>query len=237
MKKLFIFTALIFSALISFAQSIPEFDKGDAFVFEHTRSYSRTSSPLSFKAKNFTYDSYFEVTLYGYKNEGWQKIGAGFLKTMGDSDEIETFSGKDCQYFAVKANSDQNFNYVISKKANTLYILLLNQNDFSEKLAQAETFDTKSIKGKFKDNFYLIEKKGFDERNYFHIFGSDKEDSDFVHISTIDIERAGDAEKEDFSFTTRDITSYRFLKIISEEDIDYSYNLFKRKDDLFIEAR
>ena len=238
MKK-FLLTAILLATLLvpaTFAEDLPAFTDGKAFVFDANEFSGKAKD--SIKTKNISSVPSFEVTVYGYKDNSWNKIANGFLREPGDTDSLKCNKKiKSFRYFAVQTSADTEFNYVISKRHDDLYIFFLDKADISDaKVESTQTFNLSEIKGKFKDNIKIQAHSQFNAPCVFYIYGSTEEKGNYELLTCLVLKNSFDTDSSDESYTGQKLNSYNYIKIVSPSAKEFSYTLSKSHNDLIIQA-
>ena len=233
MKKAILCFLSIFMVTFSFAQGLPEFTKGPAYVFDSQAIAGKANDAL--KVKNLSSAKNFGITVYGYKNDTWVNIATGFLKKLGDTDSLKCdYKVKKFRYFAVTTNSQYDFAFIIAKSHNDLNLIFTDEKDYSEKVDAAQVFDTKAISEKFKDNIKIRGGNGIEQGSVFYVYGSENADGPFTKITGLALKDDDDSDTSDTCYTGKELSNYRYIKIISSDEKDFNYSLSKNHNDLII---
>ncbi len=234
-------TALFLTALVPatplHAQTLPEFKEGKAYVFDANAIAGKAKD--SIKTKNLSSAKNFEVTVYGYKNNQWEKVATGFLRQTGDSDSLKRIKKiKSFQYLAVTTNADKEFNYVTSKRHDDLYIYFMDKTSVSEeRVNAAPSFDISKVKGKFKDNIKIESRANFDDPCSFFIYGCKEENGRYELLTCLALKDGFDTDSSDESYSGSKLSSYGYIKILPASQKEFTYSLSKSHNDLIIQIQ
>ncbi|MBO6175937.1 MAG: hypothetical protein J6O39_00115 [Treponema sp.] len=239
MKRLFLVIAALFSTAFTAslqAQELPEFTKGEAFVFDSQAIPGKADDGI--KVKNISSSKYFGITVYGYQNGIWKNTATGFLKEQGDTDTLMCdYRVKKFRYYAVTTNSQSKLVPVISKSHNDLNIMFSDGLPEPDKIDNAAVYDLKEISGRFEDNMKISSSANFDSPCTFFIYGSYSPDSDFTLLTALALKNGSDTDSSDTYCTTEKIKKFRYIKIIPSADSEFSFSLYKKHNDLYIEVK
>ena len=245
MKK-FLFTSTFLAALFltglvsthsAYAQTLPEFTEGKAYVFDANAIPGKAKD--SIKTKNLSSAKNFEVTVYGFKNSQWEKVATGFLRQTGDSDSLKRIKKlKSFQYLAVTTDAGQEFNYVTSKRHDDLYIYFLDKTSVSEeRVSAAQVFDLSKVKGKFKDNIKIESRANFEGPCAFFIYGCKEENGRYELLTCLALKDGFDTDSSDESYSGSKLSSYGYIKILPASEKEFTYSLSKSHNDLIIQLQ
>ena len=239
MKRLFLVIAALFSTVFTAslqAQELPEFTKGEACVFDLQAIQGKANDGI--KVKNISSSKYFGITVYGYQNGIWKNTATGFLKKQGDTDTLMCdYKVKKFRYYAVTTNSQQPLVPLISKINDDLYITFSDGLPEPDKIDNAAVYDLKGISGKFEDNMKISSSADFDSPCTFFIYGSYYPENGFTLLSALTLKNGEDTDSTDVYFTTEKIKKFRYIKIIPSADSEFSFSLYKKHNDLYIEVK
>lgn len=236
MKKLISIVAA-FAVLAGFAfADAPVFDDPKAYIIDTQEIPGKLKDDI--KLFNYSFASNFNIKVSAYDDKAgkWIDYGTGFLKETGDTETIRTNDKKakitKYRYFAVTTDAEGSFRFITKKLSNDLRIWFFDDKDVDNSIGTV--IDTKTIKGKFKDNVKLLGAANLKYRYTFDIYGYNEEGQTPELIAVSILQGSNDTDTNSRTFDDGNIAAYRFYKIVNRQGKDLEYKAEFKSNDLII---
>lgn len=252
MKKLI---ALLFTTVVSvalFAQNLPAFTESDnAYVFDAKKLDDDYEDNCKVINLSFEENLSFDVYVMKSNKKQWLLAGTatvnGILdacvlesKYDGDYDDYRYFAlvPKDNRKYDVTFTCDSIFLYAFFKEACVFLVDIPGATTPDKYKKNATIIDSKSIKGKFKDNIKLINKSS-DSNIDFLIFGFDEEGAEkWNAVGKSDLKEYDDSDTMDAPLNNSDDKKiYNYYAIYATNGKKYDVSATKSHNDLYIEIK